>query len=90
MSSPRRPEDLSLKSALWDQEPHNLISIVLLGVRPAASRGSMPAFRDVLGEDDLIALASYLRRVRTNRPPWPLLAERARLIRASVLLQPAR
>lgn len=53
MSSTGRPEDLSLKSALWDQEPHNLISIVLLGVRPAASRGSMPAFRDVLGEDDL-------------------------------------
>ena len=85
-----RAGDLSLKAALWDSEPHNFISIVFMGVGPTASRGSMPPFRDVFSEDDVIAVASYLRHTRTNRPPWPLLPELAQLIRASILLQPPR
>lgn len=83
--------DLSLRTALWDREPLNFISIVLSGVGPSPARSStMPAFGDILSEDDLIAVASYLRHARTTRPPWPMLPEVARLLRASLLLAPSR
>lgn len=86
-----RNSDLSLRTALWDREPLNFISIVLSGVGPTPSGASaMPAFRDILSEDDIIAVASYLRHARTTRPPWPMLPEVARLLRASLLLPPSR
>jgi hypothetical protein len=31
----------------------------------------MPAFGDALSDADIARIAAYLRRTRTNLPPWP-------------------
>jgi mono/diheme cytochrome c family protein len=37
--------------------------------------GAMPSFRDKLGNDDLIAIAGYLRASYTTLPQWGLLED---------------
>lgn len=66
-----RPE-LALVSALGSDDPTNLIRVVLEGIGVEAGMPGvlMPPFAH-LGDADLAALAAYLRRTRTTRPPWP-------------------
>jgi mono/diheme cytochrome c family protein len=78
-----RPE-LGLNSALTAADASNLLRVILTGAARRAggtfnaapdmvaiAPGSyMPGFAASLTNDDLVQLASYLRRSRTDLPPW--------------------
>ena len=68
---PTRPE-LALNSALTLHEPTNFIQVVLKGVShtEGASGLVMPGYASALTDADIARLAGYLRRTRTDRPPW--------------------
>ena len=68
---PTRPE-LALTSALTLHEPTNFIQVVLKGVShtEGASGLVMPGYASALTDADIARLAGYLRRTRTDRPPW--------------------
>ncbi len=69
---------LPLAVALYDAEPASLLRLIREGIAPpVGERGRwMPAFGDTLTDDQLVALATYLRRVGADAPAWPHL-ERA-------------
>ncbi len=79
---PPRPE-LALNSALTLSDPTNLIQIVLHGI--SISEGAdglvMPSYAWALTNADIARLAAYLRRSRTDRPPWTGLEEKVAAIR---------
>ncbi|MES2742056.1 MAG: cytochrome c [Pseudomonadota bacterium] len=67
-----RPE-LTLNSALTAPDPANLLRVIVHGVGrdeglPAVL---MPPFGAALSDRDIAELAGYLRRTRTDLPPWP-------------------
>ncbi|HEY2529683.1 MAG TPA: cytochrome c [Xanthobacteraceae bacterium] len=66
-----RPE-LALNSALTLPEPTNFIHVVLGGIGAAeGGRGLvMPSYGAALSDADIARLANYLRRTRTDKPPW--------------------
>jgi mono/diheme cytochrome c family protein len=66
-----RPE-LALNSALTLPEPSNFIHVVLNGidVRQGGPGLVMPGYASALTDTDIARLAAYLRRTRTDRPPW--------------------
>jgi mono/diheme cytochrome c family protein len=65
--------DLALNSAVHLSNPSNLIQVILSGV--SAEEGMpgvvMPAFGGALSDADVVRIAAYLRRTRTNLPPRP-------------------
>jgi mono/diheme cytochrome c family protein len=65
--------DLALNSAVSLPDPTNLIQVVLHGI--SAKEGIagvvMPAFAQAFSDNDIARIAAYLRRTRTNLPPWP-------------------
>ena len=73
---PARPE-LALSSALTMPEPTNFIQAVLRGISDTdgAPGLTMPAYASSFSDADVARLAAYLRRTRTNRPPWGNLEE---------------
>jgi mono/diheme cytochrome c family protein len=77
-----RPE-LALNSAMHLPDPSNLIQVILRGI--TAEEGMpgvvMPAFGGALSDADVARIAAYLRRTRTNLPPWPDLATKIDAIR---------
>lgn len=77
-----RPE-LGLNSALGADDPATLIQIILngIGVDEGIPGVMMPGFGHALGDADVARLAAYLRRTRTERPPWPDLERRVAQIR---------
>jgi mono/diheme cytochrome c family protein len=64
--------DLALNSALNLPDPANLIQVLLRGV--SAEEGMpgvvMPSFEHALSDSNIARIATYLRRTRTNLPPW--------------------
>jgi len=66
-----RPE-LGLSSTLTLSRPTNLVQAVLRGVGTnQGGRGlAMPAYASALSDGEIAALAAYLRRTRTELPPW--------------------
>jgi mono/diheme cytochrome c family protein len=78
---PARPE-LALNSALTLPEPTNFIQVVLKGVGTADGAPGlvMPAYAS-LTDAEIAGLASYLRRTRTNYPPWSDLEKKVAAIR---------
>ena len=66
-----RPE-LALSSALTMSEPTNFIQAVLRGVSDTGGVPSlvMPAYASAFSDSDVARLAAYLRRTRTQLPPW--------------------
>jgi mono/diheme cytochrome c family protein len=62
--------------ALYDPDPRSLIHIVRDGVLPRDEEAGrwMPGFADILTDEQVVALAAYLRRYAANLPPWPHLA----------------
>jgi mono/diheme cytochrome c family protein len=80
-----RPE-LALNSALNLPDPTNLIQVVLRGV--SAEEGIpgvvMPSFERALSDTDIARIASYLRRTRTNLPPWPDLDAKVTAMRRQI------
>jgi mono/diheme cytochrome c family protein len=65
--------DLALSSALYLADPNNLIQPVLHGIgsREGIPGVVMPGFGRALSDNDIARIAAYLRRSRTNLPPWP-------------------
>jgi mono/diheme cytochrome c family protein len=65
--------DLALNSAVHLSDPSTLIQVILRGI--SAEEGMpgvvMPAFGGALSDADVARIAAYLRRTRTNLPPWP-------------------
>jgi mono/diheme cytochrome c family protein len=68
---------IGLSEALWNPyRPYNLLLAMLDGIDGHDGLpGAMPAFRDKLSNDDLIAIAGYLRSSYTTLPQWGLLEE---------------
>jgi len=75
--------DLALNSAAHLSDPNNLIQVILRGI--SAEEGMpgvvMPAFGGALSDADVARIAAYLRRTRTDLPPWPDLATKIAEIR---------
>ncbi len=82
--------DLSLSTALWHSKSHVFARVVLNGVGgPTDAPGPMmPAFRDMLSDADIAAIGNYLRRSRTNQPPWPQIEGIASIMRENPRLAP--
>jgi mono/diheme cytochrome c family protein len=78
---PARPE-LALNSALTLPEPTNFIQVVLKGVgsTDGAPGLAMPAYAS-LTDAEIAGLGAYLRRTRTNCPPWNDLEKKVAAIR---------
>lgn len=76
--------DLPINSAMRLGDPTNLIHVILDGV--SASSGTsgvvMPAFRNALSDQQVAAIAAYLRG-RTDLAPWPDLQRKVSEIRAA-------
>jgi len=83
-----RPE-LALNSSLTLSEPTNFIQIVLNGVSNTETDNNtqgaaglvMPAYGSSLTDAEIARLAAYLRRTRTNLPPWTDLEKKVAAIR---------
>jgi mono/diheme cytochrome c family protein len=59
--------------ALYDPDPRSLIHIIRDGITPPPAEPGrwMPGFANVLTDDQVVALAAYLRRHAAQLPPWP-------------------
>lgn len=83
--NPARP-DLALNSALHLSEPTNLIQVIFHGI--GASDGMpgvvMPDFVNALSDDDVAKIVAYLRRTRTDLPPWTDLGTKIAEVRKEV------
>ena len=77
-----RPE-LALNSALALPEPTNFIHVVLdgIGVGEGGPGLVMPGYAAALSDADIARLAGYLRRTRTDAPPWTDMEKRIAAIR---------
>jgi mono/diheme cytochrome c family protein len=71
---------LPLAVAVHDADPRSLLHIVRDGIAPTDGRPGrvMPAFGGTLTDDQLAALAAYLRASAAAAPPWPNLAQAVR------------
>jgi len=58
--------------ALYDPDPRSLIRIVRQGISPPDGEPArwMPAFGDILSDEQTAALAAYLRRYGAGQPQW--------------------
>lgn len=68
---PMRPE-LALSSTVTGPEPVNFIRIVLDGIgnRDGLPGAYMPGFAHGFSDEDIAAVAAYVRRTRTDQPDW--------------------
>lgn len=82
--NPLRP-DLGLNSAIYLDDPSNLLHVILFGIsaKDGAPGVVMPGFARGFSDDDVVRIASYLRATRTNKAPWPNLAKQVAQIRAA-------
>ncbi len=78
--------DLALNSAVNLPDPTNLIQVVLRGVKAGEGIPGvvMPSFARGLSDADIARIATYLRRTRTNHPPWPELEAKVAAIRGQM------
>jgi mono/diheme cytochrome c family protein len=74
---------LPLAVAVHEPTPASLIRIVREGIMPAEGERSrwMPAFGSALTDEQMTALAQYLRRAAADAPPWPDVADEVRRAR---------
>jgi mono/diheme cytochrome c family protein len=74
---------MPLAIANYVPDARNLMRIVRGGIHPAANEAGrwMPGFGDTLTDEQLTALATWLRRQAADAPPWPDLAETVRKTR---------
>ncbi|MFT7137251.1 MAG: mono/diheme cytochrome c family protein [Akkermansiaceae bacterium] len=77
--------DLGINSATNLEQPNNLIHVMLDGVNgPEGIPGVvMPGFRGALNDDEITAIAAYLRSNRAGKPDWPNLADTVADIRVN-------
>ncbi|TCS54471.1 mono/diheme cytochrome c family protein [Primorskyibacter sedentarius] len=76
--------DLGINSATRFSEPDNLIHVILNGVTsPEGIPGVvMPSFRTAMSDEEVAAIAAYLRASRTDEAAWPELSQKVSTIRA--------
>ncbi|RFU49134.1 cytochrome c [Paraburkholderia sp. DHOC27] len=81
--NPERP-DLGLNTAIFLDDPRNLIHVILDGIsaKDGAPGIVMPGFARGMTNEDVALVASYLRATRTDKAPWPDLAKQVAQIRA--------
>jgi len=81
---------LGLSEAMWNPyRAYNLVLTVLDGIDGHDGLpGNMPGFRDKLSDDDIHALAIYLRTAYTTMPIWGLLEPRIKLSRNDPMALP--
>lgn len=74
---------LAVSSNLYAATPDNLLKVILDGIGDPArpELGYMPAFRNSLNNEQLIALARYLREDFAGLPAWPDLEFKAARLR---------
>ncbi|ATG48265.1 aldehyde dehydrogenase [Celeribacter ethanolicus] len=76
--------DLGINSAMRLDDPTNLIHVMLEGVK--ADQGMegvvMPAFGSTMSDEQIAAIAAYLRSTRTDKAPWADLEQKVADIRA--------
>jgi mono/diheme cytochrome c family protein len=79
---PERPE-LALSSALILPEPTNFIHVVLdgIGLGEGGPGLVMPGYASALSDTDIARLAAFLRRTRTDEPPWTEVERKVAAIR---------
>lgn len=77
-----RPE-LAFNSALRSSDPTNLIQVILhgVGVAEGIPGTMMPPFGASLSDNEIDALAGYLRSHLTDQPPWTELSKRIAEVR---------
>jgi mono/diheme cytochrome c family protein len=77
--------NLTLSSALRTAEPDNAIKIVREGIRSphGPSEPLMPGFRNILTDEQIIALLGYLRAHFTELPAWTGIGEAVRRAKQS-------
>jgi len=82
--NPNRPE-LGLNSAVFLDDPSNLIRVILYGVSAKEGSGGivMPGFAHGMSDADVASIATYLRNTRTDKQPWPDLPKQVATIRAA-------
>jgi mono/diheme cytochrome c family protein len=75
--------DLALNSAVNLSDPTNLIQVMLRGVTAAEGIPGvvMPGFAHAFNDADIARVAAFLRRTRTDLPPWPDLDAKIAAIR---------
>ena len=80
--NPLRP-DLGLNSAIYLDDPTNLIRVILYGLdaKEGAPGVVMPGFAG-WPDGEVARLAAYLRATRTGKAPWPDLEKKVASIRA--------
>lgn len=80
--APGRP-DLGINSAVRLGEPDNLVQVILEGVGNDEGMAGvvMPGFREAMSDDEVAAIAAYLRASRTEFAPWADLANTVSRIR---------
>ncbi len=79
-----RPQ-LALNSNVWAKTPDNVVNVLLNGAPEPAhgSANTMPAYRDLLSDRQIVEVVSYLRRTMApGEKPWPNLPERVAALRA--------
>ncbi|MDA5194173.1 c-type cytochrome [Govanella unica] len=81
---PLRP-DLALNSALYLNDPSNLIHVMLFGINAKDGMPGvvMPGFAN-LSDARIAEIAAYLRATRTDKAAWPDLEKKVAAIRAQM------
>ncbi len=82
--NPNRPE-LGLNSAVFLDDPSNLIRVILYGISAKEGAGGivMPGFARGMTDEDVASIAAYLRSTRTEKAQWPNLTKQVAAIRAA-------
>ena len=76
-------QHLGLSTKLVIGRPDNLVRVVLDGVAESSHGGAMPAFRDVLDDQQIADLVRYMRqRFAPQKPSWEGLEETIAHLRA--------
>ena len=67
-----RPIPLALSSTVNDASPTNFVRIVLEGIHPPAGAGGpiMPGFAGALTNQQIVALANFVRQQFSQKPAW--------------------
>lgn len=78
-----RPVELGLSTAVNSPDPRNLLRIVINGIHPPlGQRGAiMPGFSGALTDQQIVAVASYVRAHFSRKPPWGDIASVLKSIR---------
>jgi mono/diheme cytochrome c family protein len=71
-----RGVSLELSTSVNAPDPRNLLHLIMDGVQPLSTTPGvfMPGFADTLTDEQIVALAAYLRGRFSQHPAWPELA----------------